>query len=118
MPTTYEASGFMGAVIALIFVPFYAISLIFSSLRWLIEQILPTFRFPCRLPRYSAMSYGSLCAGEAIVVMAILYVGAVVMFLMAVRLFQHGSISYTSKVNIRNVLGKGRAVPAGACHSK
>lgn len=51
---------------------------------------------------------GSLTLLEAAIVLAILYIGAVLMFFLAVRLFQYGSISYTSKVNIRTALGRGR----------
>jgi ABC-2 type transport system permease protein len=49
---------------------------------------------------------------EAVIVIAILYIGAVLMFFLAVRLFQYGSISYASKVNIRTALGGGRRTPA------
>ena len=37
----------------------------------------------------------------------ILFVGAAVMLRLAVRLFQFGSISYTSKVNVRTALRAG-----------
>jgi ABC-2 type transport system permease protein len=40
-------------------------------------------------------------------VIVILYVGAAVMLRVAVRLFQYGSISYTSKVRIRTALKAG-----------
>jgi ABC-2 type transport system permease protein len=46
--------------------------------------------------------------GGPALVLAILYLGAVLMFFLAVRLFRYGSISYTSKVNIRTALGNGR----------
>lgn len=37
---------------------------------------------------------------------SILYVGAAVMFRLAVRLIQCGSVSYTSKVDIRTALSR------------
>jgi ABC-2 type transport system permease protein len=45
-------------------------------------------------------------------VIVILFVGAAVMLRLAVRLFQYGSISYTSKVNIRTALRAGSRHPA------
>jgi ABC-2 type transport system permease protein len=49
--------------------------------------------------------FGSLGTVEACIVIAILYVGSALMFRLAVRLFQHGSVSYHSKVSIRTALG-------------
>ncbi len=41
---------------------------------------------------------------EAGIVLAILYLGSMVLFRLAVRLIQYGSISYTSRVSIRSAL--------------
>jgi ABC-2 type transport system permease protein len=108
MPTAKEAGNFMGVMIALIFVPFYAISLIFSNPQALIVQIFTYFPFSSPVTAMIRNGLGSLTAVEATIVLAILYIGAVAMFFLAVRLFQYGSISYTSKVNIRTALGSGR----------
>jgi ABC-2 type transport system permease protein len=51
---------------------------------------------------------GYLSPQEAAIVLAIHYIGAVMMFFLAVRLFQYGSTSYTTKVNIRTALSNGR----------
>jgi ABC-2 type transport system permease protein len=117
MPTAKEAGGFMGVVIALIFVPFYAITLIFSNPQSPIVQIFTYFPFSSPVTALLRNGLGSLSTGEATAVIAILYVGAAAMFLVAVRLFQHGSISYSSKVNIRNALRRARRVPTPAGHA-
>lgn len=111
MPTAKEAGNFMGVMMALIFVPFYAISLIFSNPQALIVQIFTYFPFSSPVTAMLRNALGSLSVGEAAIVIAILFVGAVVMFFLAVRLFQYGSISYTSKVNIRTALSSGRRNP-------
>jgi ABC-2 type transport system permease protein len=112
MPTAKEAGNFMGVMIALIFVPFYAVSLIFSNPSALIVQVFTYFPFSAPVTAMIRNGLGSLSLWEAAVVLAILYIGAVLMFFLAVRLFQYGSISYTSKVNIRTALGNGRRTPA------
>jgi ABC-2 type transport system permease protein len=108
MPTAKEAGNFMGVMIALIFVPFYAVSLIFPHPSALIVQVFTYFPFSTPVTAMIRNGLGSLSLWEAAIVLAILYIGAVLMFFLAVRLFQYGSISYTSKVNIRTALGNGR----------
>ncbi|MET4147627.1 ABC-type Na+ efflux pump permease subunit [Arthrobacter sp. UYCo732] len=107
MPTAKEAGNFMGVMIALIFVPFYAVSLIFSNPQALIVQVFTYFPFSAPVTAMIRNGLGSLSLLEA----AILYIGAVLMFSLAVRLFQYGSISYTSKVNNKTALSNGRRDP-------
>lgn len=112
MPTAKEAGNFMGVMMALIFVPFYAISLIFSNPQALIVQTFTYFPFSSPVTAMLRNGLGSLNTGEAAIVIAILFIGSVLMFFLAVRLFQYGSISYTSKVNVRTALSNGRRTPA------
>jgi ABC-2 type transport system permease protein len=107
MPTAKEAGNFMGVMIALIFVPFYTVSLIFSNPSALIVQVFTYFPFSAPVTAMIRNGLGSLSLLEAAAVLTILYIGAVLMFFLAVRLFQYGSISYTSKVNIRTALSAG-----------
>jgi ABC-2 type transport system permease protein len=104
MPTAKEAGSFMGVMMALIFVPFYAISLIISDPHAPIVQLFTYFPFSSPVTALLRNAFGSLATPEAIIVIAILYIGAAVMLRLAVRLFQYGSISYTSKINIRTAL--------------
>lgn len=108
MPTAKEAGNFMGVMMALIFVPFYAISLIFSNPQALIVQVFTYFPFSSPVTAMLRNGLGSLSTIEATIVIAILFIGSVAMFFLAVRLFQYGSISYTSKVNIKTALSDGR----------
>jgi ABC-2 type transport system permease protein len=112
MPTAKEAGNFMAVVIIMIFVPFYAVTLIFSNPQALIVQVFTYFPFTAPVTALLRNGLGSLTVGEGAVVVAIVYIGAVLMFYLAVRLFQYGSISYTSKVNIRTALSSGRRVKA------
>lgn len=108
MPTAKEAGNFMGVMMALIFVPFYAISLIFSNPQALIVQVFTYFPFSSPVTAMLRNGLGSLSIGEAAVVIAILFIGSAIMFRLAVRLFQYGSISYTSKVSIRTAISPGK----------
>lgn len=119
MPTAKEAGNFMGVMMALIFVPFYAISLIFSNPQALIVQVFTYFPFSSPVTAMLRNGLGSLSSVEAAIVIAILFIGSVAMFFLAVRLFQYGSISYTSKVNIKTALSNGRkAMPPATTSSR
>lgn len=116
MPTAKEAGSFMGVMIALIFIPFYSVSLVVSEPHAAIVQVFTYFPFSAPVTALLRNGFGSLSVPEAAVVIAILYLGAAVMLRVAVRLFQYGSISYTSKVSIRTALkaGSRHAVAAQA----
>lgn len=116
MPTAKEAGNFMGVMIALIFIPFYSVSLVVSEPHSPIVQLFTYFPFSAPVTALLRNGFGSLSILEAAIVIAILYVGAAVMLRVAVRLFQYGSISYTSKVSIRTALkaGSGHTVAGPA----
>ncbi|MFF1252655.1 ABC transporter permease [Pseudarthrobacter sp. NPDC058329] len=80
MPTAKEAGSFMGVMMALIFVPFYTISLIFSNPESLIVQVFTYFPFSSPVTAMLRNGLGSLSISEAATVLAILYIGAVLMF--------------------------------------
>jgi ABC-2 type transport system permease protein len=107
MPTAKEAGNFMGVMIALIFIPFYSVSLVISEPHSPIVQVFTYFPFSAPVTALLRNAFGSLGVLEAAMVIAILYVGAAVMLRLAVRLFQYGSNSYTSKVSIRTALKAG-----------
>ena len=113
MPTAKEAGNFMGVMMALIFVPFYAVALVVSDPHAIIVQIFTYFPFSSPVTALLRNGFGSLNLFEAGIVIVILFVGAAIMLRLAVRLFQYGSISYTSKVNIRTALRAGSR-PAAA----
>lgn len=115
MPTAKEAGNLMGVIIVLAFVPLYGGSMIISAPQDMAVQIFTYFPFSAPVTALLRNGMGSLSTAEAAIVIAILYVSAALMFRLSVRLFQHGSISYTSRVNIRAALGwtaKGATTPA------
>lgn len=117
MPTAKEAGNFMGVMMALIFVPFYAISLIFSNPESIIVQIFTYFPFSSPVTAMLRNGLGSLSISEAAIVIAILFIGSALMFRLAVRLFQYGSISYTAKVSIRTAISAGKKAAPPVSHN-
>lgn len=105
MPTAKEAGTFMGVMMAFIFIPVYIVTLIISAPQMLIVQIFTYFPFSAPVTALLRNGFGSLGTVEAYIVIAILYVSSALMFRLAVRLFQYGSVSYNSKVSIRKALG-------------
>ncbi len=79
--------------------------MIISDPQDMMVQIFTYFPFSAPVTALLRNGLGSLSTGEAAIVIAILYIGAALMFRLSVRLFQHGSISYTSRVKIRTAVG-------------
>ena len=87
-------------------------TLVVSDPQSVIVQIFTYFPFSAPVTALLRNASGSLGLLEAGIVIVILFVGAAVMLRLAVRLFQFGSISYTSKVNVRTALRAGSRHPA------
>lgn len=105
MPTAKEAGNFMGLMIALLFIPFYAVSLIISNPQALVVQLFTYFPYSAPITALLRNGFGSLTLLEAGIVIAILFISSAIMLRIAVKLFQHGSISYTNKVSLKTALG-------------
>ena len=104
MPTAKEAGQFFGIMLALIFVPFYAVSLIVSDPHALIVQFFTYFPYSAPVTAMLRNGFGSLGPLESTIVIVELFgLGALVLRL-AVRLFRYGSIEYSKKVSLRAVL--------------
>jgi ABC-2 type transport system permease protein len=103
MPTAKEAGVFFGAMMALIFVPFYIITLIVSDPHALIVQVFTYFPFSAPITAMMRNAFGSLSLWEAAIVVVELFGFGIVVLRLAVRLFRYGSIEYTKKLSIKTV---------------
>ncbi|HEU0256961.1 MAG TPA: ABC transporter permease [Microbacteriaceae bacterium] len=108
MPTARDAGPIYGALMILIFIPFYAIALIVSDPHAAIVQIFTFFPLSTPITALLRNAFGNLGVGETVAVIAELYIAATLVLWLAVQLFKHGSIEYTRRVNIRAALGAGR----------
>ncbi len=105
MPTAKEAGGFFGVMMALIFIPFYASSLIVSHPSSLIVQVFTFFPYTAPVTGMLRNGFGSLSLAEASALVLELFAFGYVVLRLAVQLFRYGSIEYTKKVSIRTALG-------------
>lgn len=108
MPTAKEAGQIFGVLMALIFVPFYAVSLVVSDPSSFIVQVFTYFPYSAPVTAMLRNGFGSLSAIESTVVIAELFILGFIVLRLAVRLFQYGSIEYTKKVSLRTVFARRR----------
>ncbi len=104
MPTIRDAGQVFAPLMIMIFVPFYAISLVVSDPHALIVQVFTYFPYTATVTVMLRNAFGTVSPLEATIVIVEQFVLSVVMLRLAVRLFRYGSISYTQKVSIRAVL--------------
>ena len=108
MPTAKEAGAVFGTLIVVLFVPFYAMTLIVSDPGALIVQVFTYFPFTAPITALIRNSFGSLLGWQAALVVAELLVLGVVVLRLAVQLFRYGSTQYTSKVSLRGAFARRR----------
>jgi len=101
MPTARDAGQVSAPLMILIFVPFYAASLIVSDPHALIVQAFTYFPYTAPVTAMLRNGLGSLSPLEATLVIAELFVLGVLMLRLAVRLFRYGSIEYSRRVPLR-----------------
>ncbi len=112
MPTAKDAGSIYGAMMILLFVPFYALSLVVSDPTSPIVQIFTYFPYTAPFTAMLRNGLGSLPGWQgAIVITELIVLGALVL-LLAVRIFRYGSIQYTSKVSLTSALATRRQPPA------
>lgn len=109
-PTAREASGFFGAMMAMLFIPCYAASLIVSHPNALVVQQFTFFPFTSPVTGMIRNACGSLGLVEALALSSELLVSSYVVRRMVVLLFRTGSIEYSRKVPIRTAPGFARTV--------
>jgi ABC-2 type transport system permease protein len=100
MPTAKEAGTIFGPLMAMMFVPFYAVSLIISDPQALIVQVFTYFPLTAPVTAMLRNGMGTLGAGEAALVIAELFVAGILVLRLAVHLFRYGSIEYGRKLSI------------------
>ncbi len=100
MPTAKDAGTIFGPLMALIFVPFYAIGLIVSDPGALIVQVFTYFPLSAPVTAMLRNGFGTLGPVESTIVIAELFIVGALILRLAVHLFRYGSIQYTNKLSI------------------
>ena len=113
MPNAKEAGVVFGPLMALIFVPFYAISLILSDPQSPIVQAFTYFPLSAPVTAMLRNGFGTLSPAESIIVIAELFIVGVLMMRLSVHLFRYGSIQYTGKLSLAKTLRRRPREAAG-----
>lgn len=109
MPTAKDAGQIFGVMIALMLVPFYAVTLIVSDPHSFIVQIFTWFPYSAPVTALLRNGFSSLSPAEAIGVVVEQFVLGLIVLQVAVRLFRYGSIEYTRKVSLASILPRRQA---------
>jgi ABC-2 type transport system permease protein len=100
MPSAKEAGTIFGPLMALIFVPFYAVSLIISDPTALIVQVFTYFPLTAPVTALLRNGFGTLGPVESAIVIAEVFVLGILVLRLAVHLFRYGSIEYGRKLSV------------------
>jgi ABC-2 type transport system permease protein len=106
MPTAKDAAPVFSVVIFAVVIPLYASGFAISSPQSPIVQLLAYFPYTAPITALILNAFGSLPLWQAVIIILELFVLAVIVLRLAARLFRYGSIEYSSKVKIRDVLGR------------
>lgn len=113
MPTAKDAGQIFGVMIALMFVPFYAVTLVVSDPHSFIVQLFTWFPYSAPVTALLRNGFSSLSPAEAIGVVVEQFVLGFIVLQVAVRLFRYGSIEYTRKVSLTSVFPQRSRATAG-----
>ena len=108
MPTAKEAGQIFGVMMALIFIPFYAVTLIVSDPSAPIVQFFTYFPYSAPVTSMLRNGFGSLTPLESTGVIVEIFVIGIVVLRLGVKLFQYGSIEYSKKVSLKTALARRR----------
>ncbi|MDJ0352441.1 ABC transporter permease [Pseudarthrobacter sp. PH31-O2] len=106
MPTAKDAGSIFGPLMGLIFVPFYAVTLIVSDPNAPIVQIFTYFPLSAPITAMLRNAFGTLSPLEATIIIAELFILGFLILRLAVHLFRYGSIQYSSKLSIAGTFRK------------
>lgn len=103
VPTAKEAGQFMGLIMILIFGPLYAATLFVSSPDAPLVRFLSLFPLTAPIPLLLRNAVGNLHGWEVAVAIPILIVSAIIVLVLAVRVFRYGALEYSRKISLREI---------------
>ena len=105
MPTVKDAQGMYATVILMLILPIYVIIWMLTSPDNVLVQVLTYFPWTAPITAMARNAMGMLPWWQSVIVIVILFGFAYLVFRIASRLFQYGSVEYSKKINIRDALG-------------
>jgi ABC-2 type transport system permease protein len=106
MPTAKEANQFLGLPMVLIFAPLYMAPMLITNTASAAISFVTFFPLTAPIPLMLRNAVGNLSAWETIVGVLIMAISAVVVFIVAARLFQTGAVEYSKKMSLKGLFRK------------
>jgi ABC-2 type transport system permease protein len=106
MPTAKEANNFFAVPILLLMAPLYMVTMLITNVTNPTITFITFFPFTAPMPLMIRNAIGNLSAGEIIIGVTILSVTAVIVFIIAARLFQTGAVEYSKRMSLKGLFKK------------
>ncbi len=106
MPTAREANNFFAIPILMIVAPLYMVSMLVTGVTNPVITFITFFPFTAPLPLMIRNALGNLSPWEIIFGLTLLTVTAVVVFIIAARLFQTGAVEYSKRMSLQGLFKK------------
>ncbi len=103
VPTAKEAGQFFGMVMMLIFGPLYAFTLFISAPDSPFVRFLSLFPLTAPIPLLLRNAVGNLSSWEIALAIPIMAITAIVILVLAVRVFRFGALEYSRKISLREM---------------
>lgn len=100
MPTVKETGTIFGPLMAMMFSPFYTVTMVISDPEALMVQVLTHFPLTAPVTAMLRNGLGTLGPVEAAIVVADTFIVGALILRLAVYLFQYGSIEYSKKLSM------------------
>jgi ABC-2 type transport system permease protein len=104
MPTAKEANNFFAVPILLIIMPIYISPMLVTGASNPAVNFITFFPFTAPVPLMLRNAIGNLSVVEIIGGVALLTATAIIVFMIAARLFQTGSVEYSKKLSLKGLL--------------
>jgi ABC-2 type transport system permease protein len=103
MPTAKEANQFFAIPILLIFAPIYISPMMITNVTNTATSFITFFPFTAPVPLMLRNAVGNLGAWEVAIGVTILAITAIIVFVIAARLFQTGAVEYSKKMSLKGL---------------
>ncbi|MCL2470757.1 MAG: ABC transporter permease [Propionibacteriaceae bacterium] len=105
MPTVRDAQGMYATVMLLLVIPIYVVMFTLTQPSNPVIVVCTFFPWTSPMVAMALNALGVLPWWQSLIVVIILFATTTVVFVIAGRLFQYGSVEYSRKLNIRTALG-------------
>lgn len=106
MPTAKDAGPIFGAMMLVIFIPFYIVPLIVTDPNATIVGVFTFFPYSAPITAMLRNAFDNIPLWQSAILIVELFVLAGIVLRMAARIFQTGSIAYSNRVDLRTALSR------------